>query len=501
MVFYRKYRPQKIDDLDSASVREMLFSVLSKEVPHAFLFTGPRGLGKTSTARIIAKVVNCEKGEREPCNECEQCESITNGTNMDVLEIDAASNRGIDEIRDLRDKIRLAPLASAKKVYIIDEVHMLTTEAFNALLKTLEEPPIHAIFILCTTEPAKVPETIVSRCFYIKFKRASIEEIMRSLSRVVDGEKLEIDQEARDEVLRSVGEMADGGFRDAVKILEELAHSSKGEKITRVLIEEKYKVGSVGLKVGELLEAMGGRDMKKALGIVMDLSEQGVDFRYFLQQLISRLHEMMLVEVGIMNRDIPRIMNYGFGLEEIRVLVEVFSKAYGEMKNAVIAQLPLEMAIVEFVMSNTRVVKSVDDVGVTVEKLQKQVGTMARIKALYGEPKVAAVRQVPAAKSDVELLQVPADGDVTAEWLASFWKNVLGEMGKYNYMVAGVLRSCRIAKYSKKQLLIEAASKFHKEKLDDMKTREALVKVCKILTGNDVEIEVKLKSRKNEEVI
>src|SRR3989344_1947762 len=169
MVFYRKYRPQTIEELDSRQVRDKLTSVLSKDSGfHALLFTGPKGLGKTSAARIVAKAVNCEKindyskgkklkGTLEPCNKCSACTSITNGTNMDVLEIDGASNRGIDEIRDLREKIKLSPAYALKKVYIIDEVHMLTTEAFNALLKTLEEPPNHVIFILCTTEPHKVP--------------------------------------------------------------------------------------------------------------------------------------------------------------------------------------------------------------------------------------------------------------------------------------------------------------------------------------------------------
>src|SRR5665213_65939 len=181
MVFYLKYRPQKIKDLDSQEVRERLLKILASDnLPHAFLLTGPKGLGKTSAARIVAKSVNCtnrKKGEAEPCGKCEACLSITNGTNMDVIEIDGASNRGIDEMRDLREKIRLAPLSSKKKVYIIDEVHMLTTEAFNALLKTLEEPPAHAIFILCTTEPQKVPATIVSRCLHVSFKSPTKEEM------------------------------------------------------------------------------------------------------------------------------------------------------------------------------------------------------------------------------------------------------------------------------------------------------------------------------------
>src|SRR3989344_2078517 len=168
MVFYRKYRPQTIEELDSEVVRDKLTNILSRPSSfHALLFTGPKGLGKTSAARIVAKVVNCEKLNQkqtaksrklsvEPCNKCDQCVSITNGTNIDVLEIDGASNRGIDEIRDLREKIRLSPFQALKKVYIIDEVHMLTTEAFNALLKTLEEHPNPVIFILCTTDPQKV---------------------------------------------------------------------------------------------------------------------------------------------------------------------------------------------------------------------------------------------------------------------------------------------------------------------------------------------------------
>src|SRR5260221_6410497 len=219
MVYYRKYRPQTISELDSEKVRDTLYAVLSgKEIPHAFLFTGPKGLGKTSTARIVAKVVNClhirsviasgakqsQKEQEiatnssssrndaniEPDNTCDQCISITNGTNIDVLEIDGASNRGIDEIRELRDRVNLAPSRAKKKIYIIDEVHMLTNEAFNALLKTIEEPPSHVMFVFCTTEPHKVPATIISRCFHVQFPRATDTDIVRSLERIVTGEKL-----------------------------------------------------------------------------------------------------------------------------------------------------------------------------------------------------------------------------------------------------------------------------------------------------------------------
>ena len=322
MVFYRKYRPQQIDDLDSASVRETLHAVLQKNIPHAFLFTGPKGLGKTSTARIVAKVVNCErlgssvqgidkKGKElnakrstlnaslEPCNRCDQCVSITNGTNVDILEIDAASNRGIDEIRELKEKIRLAPVSAKRKVYIIDEVHMLTTEAFNALLKTLEEPPEHAMFILCTTEAHKVPETIVSRCFQIMFKPATEEELVRSFRRIVEGEKIDI----TDEALKYIAQISDRGFRDGVKVLEEVFMLSKGKKITKDSLEVFSKTFSITIQANLLLRQLSHSDknIKDCLETIKFLHESGVELKYFITKIISDLHELMLIRVGCFN--------------------------------------------------------------------------------------------------------------------------------------------------------------------------------------------------------
>jgi len=220
MTLYLKYRPQRIEDLDLAEVREILKSMLAKkELPHAWLFTGPWGTGKTSAARILAKAVNCEhRNGVEPCNECEMCREITQGSATDIIEIDAASNRGIEEIRELRDKVRLAPMRAKYKVYIIDEVHMLTTEAANALLKTLEEPPEHTLFALCTTEPEKLLDTVKSRCVWVKFKKPSIAEMVSSLEHVLKGEKIKSDTTA----LQLVAQAAKGSFRDGTKILEQI---------------------------------------------------------------------------------------------------------------------------------------------------------------------------------------------------------------------------------------------------------------------------------------
>src|SRR5581483_863467 len=341
MVFYRKYRPQAIDELDSESVRNTLESIFKKEdsIPHAFLFTGSKGLGKTSTARIIAKVVNCtnrKKGSIEPCNKCDQCISITNGSNLDVLEIDGASNRGIDEIRDLREKIKLSPAGSYKKVYIIDEVHMLTTEAFNALLKTLEEPPAHALFVLCTTEPHKVPETILSRCFHISFQKATKEELIRSLSRIVKGEKLDVEKEALD----YISSLSDGAFRDGAKILEEVSLLADCKKITKDLVEKKYQASGISHYVMEFLNLLQQKKTKENLEIISKLEEQGTDMKFFTDQLMQQLHVQLLENVGGKQTL--------FGIEEIKKIIQLLNEASLQTKYAVIPQLPLELVVVEW---------------------------------------------------------------------------------------------------------------------------------------------------------
>ena len=500
MVIYRKYRPQKIDDLDSEEIRNGLQMVLQRGVltkgkqqdiknpsyfPHAFLFTGPKGLGKTSTARIVAKVINCtgrsSKTDIEPCGKCEQCISITNGTNMDVLEIDGASNRGIDEIRDLRDKVRLAPFKASMKVYIIDEVHMLTTEAFNALLKTLEEPPAHVVFILCTTEPHKVPATIVSRCVLLRFKIATEDELVRSFERIVKGEKISVDKEA----LYAVAKLSDGSFRDGAKILEELSLLANGKKITKEFVEKKYNLTNIDKELADFLIFLKEKDSQKAFKLIAGLVEDGTDLKYFLEQIINNLHLLLLKKAGIeeINSKSP-----DFELDEIKVLVDLFSKAYLDTKYAVLPQLPLELAVVEWsskTVSNQQP-HIVNDASSGNNDIQSQPRSISESlsKNLNNKPSIQATA--------FNSLQSGLSHD--SKDMDKLFEELIEKVKPHNHSVAGVLRGCVIKSYDGQKLAIEARYKFHKEKLEENRTMQILENIMAEISGKKVIISVVLKS-------
>jgi DNA polymerase III subunit gamma/tau len=295
-VLARKFRPQSFEDVAGQEhvVRTLCNAIGQGRVAHAFLFSGPRGVGKTSVARILAKSLNCEKGPTQtPCNVCANCREITEGSSLDVREIDGASNRGIDEIRELRENVRFAPAASKYKIYIIDEVHMLTREAFNALLKTLEEPPAHVIFIFATTENHKVPATILSRCQCYDFRRIALSEITANLGRVASAEGIRISPAA----LSWIAEAGDGSMRDAQSVFDQVI-SYAGMNINDNDVEE-----ILGLADRKYLMRLSAsvleRDAGNCLSILEEAYLAGVDMKHFYQMLLKHFRNMLLVKIAV----------------------------------------------------------------------------------------------------------------------------------------------------------------------------------------------------------
>lgn len=334
MSLYHKYRPQKWKELfGQEHIKTTLTNVLaSGKITHGFLFSGPKGSGKTTTARLLAKSLNCQnrkKGEFESCGKCLPCLEIAAGRALDVIEIDAASNRGIDEIRELRDKVRFAPGTASYKVYIIDEVHMLTKEAFNALLKTLEEPPSHAVFVMATTEPQKVPATIISRVQHFDFRRATNRELLQFLKKISAAEKILIDEEA----LNLIIDKAEGSYRDALGILEQAVASltNPRQKLTLEICQK-----ALGLPAQKIIKEFSAfllvGESKKALEILHQNYEKGIDIAVFNEAMIDFLRRKMLENPS---------ENQGL----VALIEELFS-AQKEMKFAPTALLPLEMVVV-----------------------------------------------------------------------------------------------------------------------------------------------------------
>lgn len=488
MVFYRKYRCQTLDELvGQAAVKQALKSaLLNDKLAHAYLFCGPRGTGKTSTARILAKIVNCEspKVENRPCNTCSNCLSITDGSNMDVVEMDAASNRGIDDIRALRENIKLAPTGAKKKVYIIDEVHMLSGDAFNALLKTLEEPPAHVLFILATTEVQKVPQTILSRVQRLDFKSATVEELKEALERIIKAEKIDITEEA----LLMIAKQAGGSFRDGVKILDQL---SSLDKIDAAAIEASLGLGTFDSLI-EVLSAVAERNSKEALLKLVQQTESGVNIKELTLSALDLLRQLLLIkndlgeqlvkaEAGEEKYQALQALAGKFDFPHLIYTVNCLQNSLEQGKYVSIPSLPLELAVVE-------ASRTIEPAG-PADLQPHDFPTTSDEGDLQRAP--AAIARTPAGGN---VRQNPDNPDSSADIskLSDKWTYVLETVRQYNFSLEALLRQVKIAECNEKNVIIEVPYSFHQRMIEAPKSQSLLESIFSDILGRSVKVSVKL---------
>lgn len=501
---YRKYRPLTFSDVIGQGhiVQTLSNAILHGRIGHAYLFTGPRGTGKTTMARIFARAVNCTNPKgADPCLECDVCKNITAGQSLDIFEIDAASNTGVDNIRELRENVKFPPSHAKFKVYIIDEVHMLSTGAFNALLKTLEEPPAHVIFILATTEIHKVPETIISRCQRYDFTRLSLEHIIEKLSAIASNEKVTIEKSA----LEMIAISAEGGMRDAESLLAQVM-GLEDKNITTKEVEEilgTTKRQSIEAMVSYLLS----NKTEKAITLINELSQDGYDLDVFNKSLLNYLRQVMLVSV---DEKLAKIFSYeltkeqaadlaaqakGCAPKDVLFIIQCFSEIQGKIKSAFIPQLPLEMAIIKTRKETNINTKKNEEISqsppVANIPSAPKVATsgQSQVKASPAapqEPKIAPISEV-SPKSDPVAPQIEtkvetiasvepqlikneaeiADSDFNLNDVKKHWGQFVIETKAKNHSLSAVLQGCQPVSVEAGIVTIATKFTFHKDKLNE----------------------------------
>jgi len=473
-VFHLKYRPGLITELDSAKAAESLRKILgAKEMPQSFLFAGPKGSGKTSAARILARALNCKSRKNgEACGKCDVCKSILNGQEMDIIEIDAASNRGIEDIRLLKEKAYLLPSKLDKKIFIIDEVHMLTKDAFNALLKLIEEPPKHTVFILCTTDPEKIPETVLSRLTRIDFRKGTKKELFGALEKVIKGEKLKVDKKIIDFVVNK----SDGSFRNLHRDFNELI-LNLGSSFDLVAVEKFYESRSGDYGEVDFEKDLVNGDLKIILEKIESLSRLGIDWQSFNQKLLDYFQNKMLLACGVGEGD-----NSELSLGEIEVLVKLLVRASKEIKDVDISQLPLELVVIDFMNLSKRggEKKKISSEG------EKKVEKKSEGKK-FEEGKIKKKEKVSEQKSNFEEELIVDDEDsevidkkvfsdknidLDLAELESKWGNLLLAVKPFNHSVEAFLRATRPSKIENGELILEVFYPFHKERLEENRNRQ-----------------------------
>jgi len=468
---YRKYRPKEWDEVVGQDhvVTTLKNAIAADRVAHAYLFAGSRGTGKTTLARLLAKSVNCLNPDpaKRPDNECENCKAVNENRFLDLIEIDAASNTSVDDVRDLRDKINFSPSQGKYKIYIIDEVHMLSTAAFNALLKTLEEPPPHAIFVLATTEIHKIPATVLSRCQRHEFRRVPVDEIVANLKKIVKAENIQADEDA----LIQIARQSAGGMRDAISLLDQL--SSTGDRITLALAQNVLGTAT-SQTVLNVLSSINEHDPARGLETIHKALDAGADPRSLARQLVEYLRGLMLMQMGNANQveataDVKKQMQShakAFTTTEVLRMMKAFNNAATDLRGGWQPSLSLELALAEALDAP---VQTTSPISIPAQsKQQPAADTRQRAAVLQTESKPEAEPESP---------RQMEKNAVSASDVLKAWKRLSAALPKSQGNLSGLMNSVRMIDVQGNTLTLGFASDVLVSKMEKPDHVEAIQKL------------------------